>query len=1011
MPHQAIHHLLAWAACSLALAAATPALAQYTSDIDIYSGISASDPPNVLILLDNTANWNNAFTNEIAALKSTIQALPPDKFRVGLMLFTETGNPNSNEDGGYMRAAIRPLDANYKTKFVNLLDSLHVINDKSNGGKAGKTMAEAYYYFTGAAPNSGNRKAKTDYSGNTSGTTASNAIYQLSGNAIGSFAGSPYTSPVVAGCARNFIIYISNGAVQDNNSDNTDANNRLNVAYTATGLTRPETMISLTPNGSQTNVADEWAKFMKMSPSVITSFTLDVDRVTTGQGPGWSALLKSMAQQSGGEYYAVSSQGSELADKLLSTFFKIQAVDSVFASASLPISTNARGTYLNQVFMGMFRPAPDSKPRWRGNLKQYQFKYDVATDSLMLADANGNSAVGTTGFISPTAVSYWTAPSTFWANQQMGTPPSGSDSPDGYVVEKGGIAQSIRTANLTSQASRNVYTCVNCASETNLATSASTQFAASNAANLNALSANTTERDALIEWVRGRDNRGDEAGPGGTTTVRPTVHGDVLHSRPAVVNYGNGNVVVFYGANDGSLRAINGKQSGTGAGQELWSFLPQEHFGKLKRLRDNTPEIRISTTPVLTTDPTPPLLRDYFVDGPISVYQKLRSDQTTEKAILYMGMRRGGRFIYAIDITTPAEPKFLWKQAGSDSPSDDFYKLGQTWSDPRVTKLRGRDNPVLIMGGGYDATAEDAATPGTTTMGNAIFVLDAINGTLIKRFDTTRSVTADVAVVDSDKDGYTDRAYAADLAGNLYRIDLEKSLPANPATGAEATTSTAVADWGIYTLAALRSGGTRKFFYAPAVTTTPTFTAVQVGSGDREKPLQTTGTDAFFTVFDERMTKGTPDSFTAITTLGQVGTTESKANGCYIPFASGEKAVNAPAAFMGTTYFGTNKPTPPGNTCTANLGEARAYEAPMFCGAPASAVFAGGGLPPSPVVGYVQVPVERTGPDGQTITTYETKPFVTGGINSARSPISPKDPKATVKVPRKKRYWFQEKTR
>ncbi len=37
-------------------------------------------------------------------------------------------------------------------------------------------------------------------------------------------------------------------------------------------------------------------------------------------------------------------------------FNEIQAVNSVFASASLPVSVNARGTYLNQVYMGMFRP-------------------------------------------------------------------------------------------------------------------------------------------------------------------------------------------------------------------------------------------------------------------------------------------------------------------------------------------------------------------------------------------------------------------------------------------------------------------------------------------------------------------------------------------------------------------------------------------------------------------------------------------------------------------------------
>ena len=35
---------------------------------------------------------------------------PSTPVPLGLMLFTETGNPNNNVDGGYVRAAIRDLD-------------------------------------------------------------------------------------------------------------------------------------------------------------------------------------------------------------------------------------------------------------------------------------------------------------------------------------------------------------------------------------------------------------------------------------------------------------------------------------------------------------------------------------------------------------------------------------------------------------------------------------------------------------------------------------------------------------------------------------------------------------------------------------------------------------------------------------------------------------------------------------------------------------------------------------
>jgi len=223
---------------ALAVFAGTaPAVAE---DIDLFvqpPGVAVG-LPNVLIVLDNTANWNTKFTNEVAALKSTIQGLPTGpngeaKYRLGLMLFTETGSPNSNTDGGYVRIAIRDLTADTKTKFVEAINRLDVANDRSNGGKAGKTMAEIYQYFSGLAPRMGNGKVKTDYTGNAlvpssqmtaAGALAANAIYALPGNALNSRNGTPYNSPVQNGsCGGNYVIYISNGAVQDNSSDNTTA--------------------------------------------------------------------------------------------------------------------------------------------------------------------------------------------------------------------------------------------------------------------------------------------------------------------------------------------------------------------------------------------------------------------------------------------------------------------------------------------------------------------------------------------------------------------------------------------------------------------------------------------------------------------------------------------------------------------------------------------------------------------------------------------------------------------
>lgn len=1004
---------------SLGLVFAGTAQAQYTSDIDIYAASGSGETPNVLFVLDNSANWGPIFDAQVRALIDAFATLPENKFRVGFMLYTETGNPNSNVDGGYIRSAIRLLDNDYRTKLGAMLSSLTQNADKSNGAKASLAMAEAYLYLAGKTPYAGNRKEDTDYQGNMAGTAQSRAIYALPGNALNSMNANRYNAPVSSGtCERTYIIFISNGPANDNNNDTPIASELLDAAYADEGLTRPpEIVVNGLNDQVSRNKANEWARFMKDSSLAVTTYTIDVNPATQLAGRQWTALLKSMSAASGGEYFAVND-GAGLGDELLDTFTNIfnqmLAADSVFASASLPASTNARGSFRNQVFFGTFRPDARAAPRWRGNLKQYKFTYDPTTDTLFLSDAKNRPAVsGATGFFSPSAESFWTTDSTYWSNQLIGTPPSASDLPDGEVVEKGGVAQRIRIQNATTQANRNVFSCVGCGTNTNLATDEDSQFEVDNGdITSEALAVPDASRSALINWVRGTDNRDDELGPGGTTTIRPSVHGDVLHSRPAVVDYGgNTGVVVFYGANDGMLRAVNANNTVNG-GNELWGFIPEEHFPRLKRLYDNSPSIRLSTTLVLDEGaPDAPTPRDYFVDGPISFYQKLtapnaQGEVSTEKAILYFGMRRGGRLFYALDVTDPTQPRYLWRKTSTNIPV-----LGQTWSEARVARVRGNTNPVLVMGAGYDAAAEDAATPGATTMGNAVLVLDAFTGELLKTFETDRSVPADISVVDSDFDGYVDRAYAADVGGNIYRIDFEQS-GASP---------NAVGGWEIFKFAELAGGNTRKFLYAPDVVITKNFTAVMVGSGDREKPLADESADAFFTVFDRNVAKGTPEDTDVITfgDLARVGTDGDRTKGCYIPMdVQGEKVVNAPVTVGGVTYFGTNRPLP-ATECRANLGQAKVYAAPLFCAQPEQQILLTGGLPPSPVAGTVEVSFPALNEDGEPILgddgnpTLESKrvPFVIGGINDKQAFPEPTLVKPPIPPQRRRSYWYLENAR
>jgi len=1043
------------------LAGSLPAVAE---DIDLFVQPpgTAAGAPNVLILLDNTANWNTAFTNEIAALVASVNNLPVNadgtaRFRVGLMLFTETGNPNNNIDGGYVRAAVRDFTSANKTKYMALLNSLNVTGDKSNGGKAGKTFSEAYQYYSGLAPYSGNSKVKTDYTGNVSGTAASNAIYALAGNALTTMAGSPYHGPIVSGsCAGNYIIYISNGAVQDNASDTSTATTQLANAAAAEGITGATTAIPISPSGSQSNVADEWARFMHQSSKKIVTYTVDVDKVTTGQGPGWSALLKSIAGVSTGKYFDVSSStggGAQISTALNEIFSEIQAVNSVFASVSLPVSVNTEGTYLNQVYIGMFRPDADGFPRWAGNLKQY--KLGLINNVLKLEDADSAQAIdssGQTGFISKCARSYWTPSTTdtYWTFRPQGgcltvAGANNSNYPDGNVVEKGAQAYQLR-----STTTRTVKTCsATFASCTTLTDFNNTNVTASNLGVVP--TTDTATRDLLINWERGLDTDDENINGVTTTEMRPSAHGDVVHSRPIALNFGTDTspkVVVFYGGNEGVLRAINGNRStainSVAAGKELWAFVPPEFYSSIKRLHDNSTEISFKGN--ITTSPTP-LPKPYGIDGPISVYKAAGTPTATcnpGNTWIYPTMRRGGRIVYAFDATRmtdaasctpagPSGPTLKWKK-GCPNLADDtnctggFSGLGQTWSAPKFMKTLGYGSgasPMLIMGGGYD-NCEDA-DPNTCTSsskGNHVYVMDADTGALLRTFDTDRGVVGDVFVVNDSSTGLAQWAYVVDLGGNIYRLSGSTANAPFGSTAPASWTMTRIASLGCNTVTTGCSPTNRKFMFAPDIVYSSGVYYLLVGSGDREKPLRDWAsaygvTNYFFVVQDAPsnttwLSDETANCGSGVMCLNSLLAITSSANptdsdlaakkGWYLGLNTHEQVVTSAITVFGTTTFSTHTPTVPvSGSCTSNLGTARVYNLKFSNAAPAngninrSQEIGGGGLPPSPVAGMV------------TLDNGQTVPFLIGG--DPNSPLEGGQPSGASSgtQPKSLTYWYIHK--
>lgn len=718
--------------------------------------------------------------------------------------------------------------------------------------------------------------------------------------------------------------------------------------------------------------ADEWARLLhdrgvpvegsSVRPSV-TTYTIDV--YNKQPNAVHTALMMSMAKAGGGKYFAAKNEQAIL-DALREIIVEIQAVNTSFASTSLPVNATNRAQNENQVFIGMFRPDPRARPRWFGNLKRFQL---IAQGSgVELGDADGKVAINPlTGFVTPCARSYWTTDSgTYWSGLGIDPDPAGScanttfnkysDAPDGPLVEKGGAAQVLRLGNVggasTSQAlNRTIYT---------LGDGALVPFNADNSG----------LPSAVVNYIRGEDVNNEKT-TGELTTTRPSIHGDVIHSRPLPVNYGGSTGVrVFYGANDGTFRSVDAD-----SGVERWSFVAPEFFGRLARLKDNAPLV---SYPNLSSDISPtPEPKPYFFDGSAGLFQTADNS----KVWVYASMRRGGRRIYAFDVTNPDAPVYRWRAGCADLNNDsectaEMSGIGQTWSTPNVALIKGYDEgrtPVVVVGGGYDS-CEDAndRTPSCSgAKGGYVYLLDGFTGAVIRKFTTDRPVAADVSMVDIDNDGSPDYAYAADTGGGIYRIDFINSP--------NQRTPLASTGWTRRKVAAT-TGGYRKFLFAPALLASAGKVYVALGSGDREHPLQSQYpyqqpvTNRFYVYKDDLSAPADTatynlDAMADYTNQDSCNTPQvlpnSDLRGWFMDlraYGRGEQVVTSALIASGMVTFSTNRPIPPSTaTCSSALGEARGYwvnllngagaiNVPGTCGGQRSSPFVGGGLPPSPVM-------------------------------------------------------------
>ncbi len=569
-------------------------------------------------------------------------------------------------------------------------------------------------------------------------------------------------------------------------------------------------------------------------------------------------FLTSVAEAGGGTFNTADT-ADELADVFSTILSDILSRTTSFTAPAVSVNAFNKLFHDSDVYFSLF--LPERSVRWNGNLKKYTICAGEDNDNCTrgtILDANNppQEALGPNNAFLDSSKSYW------------------SQSNDGGRVEAGGAGENIPGHN-----TRVIYTYTGSTDPSNatLATPVNqiTTDDASNAAGdalrvlLGADSLTDAAYSDLIYWILGMDV-GDEDDDGSTTDQR-WGFADPLHSQPLVLTYGKDSSdepikKIFIGTNDGAVRMVN-----SSTGVEEWAFIPQAMLEMQSQLKSNANGDHL-----------------YGMDGSLRAY--IHDDDKDgiieppdDKVWLFATMRRGGRNVYALDVT-PTDtittgsatgaivPKLKWRIEGGGSTG--FGQLGQTWSSPQVVEIpyAGSSKHALVFGGGYHESQDSGFT--TSAVGNAVYAVDITDGSLIWSVSGNGSgasvelsgmdypIPSDLALMDSNGDYLVDRVYTGDLGGQVWRLDIQSSGSSSTVSGARLAI---LADND-------NAADRRKFFYSPDVAQVydadysgnPEYDLLIMSSGNRADPTGTTVHNRVYGIRDYAITGSIASDFDAI---------------------------------------------------------------------------------------------------------------------------------------------------
>jgi len=705
--------------------------------------------------------------------------------------------------------------------------------------------------------------------------------------------GVAYTSPIQYYCQRNYVIVITDGmSTQDRNSILASA------IGDKDGDQKEPIGAPYDPNYASygSDYLDDVAKYL-YDGDLRSDLTNQQNIITYTIGFTEDNDLLERTATHGHGRYLYSDNAQTLANAFQDIINEILEKSSSFVAPLVPVSRMERTSAGDKIYLALFQPNNDGM--WSGNIKKFGVAQENNTLSGIflgdIVDANGAAALDQDGQILSTAKSFWT-----------------TINMDGGDVEKGGVGEAL----MNRSSSRNIYTYSETVANAEL-THSSNAFNTTNISPtmLGLLADDSTGRDKLVQFVHGYDAY-DDNGNGNTTEKRDWILGSFLHSRPLLIHYGTRSVI-FAGANDGMLHAFDDSD-----GNELWAFIPPNLLSKLQALHADVIES--------------------FVDGSPKAFLSYDSNGEITKAILIFGQRRGGNRYYALDITDPLVPKYLWKISPDMA---DYAELGQTWSSPMIGKIAylTGEKWVAFIGGGYDGNQDNDPVAVPDSKGRAVYLVDVLDGSLVWRYsyaensEIAYSIPSDIQRVDINGDGKIDRLYVGDMGGRIWRLDIgDLNKDGNSETG----------EWTAKIIFNSNAGGEkRKILYPPDVTLEKDngdYEMLFFGTGDREHPKESTNINRLYAIKDKNPSAPLTETNLVDVTqdlLQDAGTSATEKNAILNALATqdgwfikldqnpGEKCLSSPAVYYGVVYYTSFAPTfgSEGDPCFVGEGTGRLY--------------------------------------------------------------------------------------